>query len=348
MLFQKIINYTVGTQLFVRRSSFVDFQECVCGIEARPSAPWRLFVSELRKYCKVLYVVFTSRLIQLWLWTIYGWPCLDPTHTLLKIDERRTPNELLSRPSHVPPHKYVWSQGDILGLSRQIVYQPITSLAFNLGFCNNLKVIGLNSGHIKRDQCKKALSLQGPGTCHDHASNYRFWNAGNITKIHFFLHPCCCQHPDICLASRLFMQAGTGEWDEQCAVTVCIQEEKEIWRAKQWEMRDKMWHDILTWMWIRFKWRLLPHSGLRITGNLLKCKLNDIALDWELRLHDKTFFSLRYLGYNISLSTTLRKVFMSWNSSIGWNNPTQTPDIANICSMILRKSPRLKKFLVGM
>jgi len=29
MLFQKIINYTVGTQLFVRRSSFVDFQECV-------------------------------------------------------------------------------------------------------------------------------------------------------------------------------------------------------------------------------------------------------------------------------------------------------------------------------
>jgi len=36
------------------------------------------------------------------------------------------------------------------------------------------------------------------------------------------------------------MQAGTGEWDEQCAVTVCNQEEKENWRAKQWEMRDKM------------------------------------------------------------------------------------------------------------
>ena len=61
--------------------------------------------------------------------------------------------------------------GDILGLSGQIVYQPITSLAFNLAFCSNLKVIGLNSGHIKQDQCEKVLSLQGPlGTCHNHAN----------------------------------------------------------------------------------------------------------------------------------------------------------------------------------
>jgi len=52
-----------ATQFFVRRSSFVDSQERVCGIKARLSAPWRLFVSELRKYTRhviVLYVVFTS------------------------------------------------------------------------------------------------------------------------------------------------------------------------------------------------------------------------------------------------------------------------------------------------
>jgi len=80
-------------------SSFIDSQVRVCGIKAWPLAPWRLFVSELRKYTLLCNSTICSFHIQLWLRTIHGWLCLDPTHTHLRIDKRQMPNEELSCPS---------------------------------------------------------------------------------------------------------------------------------------------------------------------------------------------------------------------------------------------------------